>query len=97
MNQTPAALLVLAASVMAFAAQSASATSNNQAVILTLSALVLGAWGVVSLMAAGLRERDQLIDSHNRLDLLDRVMVREPLRALKEVARSTRVVSQRPM
>lgn len=97
MNQTPAALLVLAAAVMSYAAQSAAVTSNNQAVILTLSALVLGAWGVVSLLAASVRERDSLIDSHARLDLLDRAMVREPLRALKEVARSTRIVAQRPM
>ncbi|MCA9151132.1 MAG: ribbon-helix-helix protein, CopG family [Planctomycetales bacterium] len=98
MNQTPAALLVLAASVMASAAQSASATSNNQTVILTLAAMVVGAWGIVSLLAANLREREALVDSHTRLDLLDRVMVSEPIRTLKEVARSTsRVIPQRPL
>jgi len=98
MNQTPAAILVLAASVMSYAAHAASVTSHSNAtVILTICALAVGALGGVSLLAACIRERELLIDSHARLDILDRVMVREPLRALKEVARPTRPASQRPL
>jgi hypothetical protein len=98
MNQTPAAILVLAASVMAYAAHAASMTSHNQAsVILTLAGLAAGLWGVISLVAASVREREMLIDSHARLDVLDRVMVREPLRALKEAARPVRGESRRPL
>lgn len=87
MNQTPAAILVLAAAAMSFAAQTNSPTTSQMSVILTLCAIAVGVWGVISLIAACLREREMLIDSHARLDLIDRVMVREPLKALKEVAR----------
>jgi hypothetical protein len=98
MNQTPAAVLVLSAAVMSYAAHAASVTSYSQAsVILTLSALALGVWGVISLIAASIREREMLIDNHARLDVLDHVMVREPLRVLKEVARPKRADTQRSL
>jgi hypothetical protein len=98
MNQTAAAILVLAASVMAYASHAASMTAHNQgSVILTLGALATGLWGIISLIAASLRERELLIDSHARLEVLDRVLIREPLRALKEVARPTRPPTQRPL
>ena len=83
---------------MSYAAHAASMSSHNQAsVILTLGALATGVWGVISLIAASIREREMLIDGHARLDVLDRVMVREPLRALKEAARPKRVEPQRPL
>jgi hypothetical protein len=98
MNQTPAAILVLAAAVMSYAAHAAGMTSHHQAsVILTLSALATGIWGVISLIAASIREREMLIDNHARLEVLDRVMVREPLRVLKEAARPKRAESTRPL
>ena len=85
MNQTPAALLVLAAAALSHAA---SMTSHAQAsLVLTLCAVAIGVWGVVSLVVACARERELLIDGHARLDVLDRVGVREPVRALKEVVR----------
>ncbi len=98
MNQTPAAILVLSAAVMSYAAHSASMTSHHQAsVILTLSGLAMGLWGVISLIAASIREREMLIDNHARLEVLDHAMVREPLRVLKEVTRPKRTASQRPL
>lgn len=88
MNQTPAAILILAASVLSYAAHAASVTAHTQSsIVLTLLALLVGLSGGISLLAACFREREMLIDSNARLDMLDRVMVREPLRALKEVAR----------
>ncbi len=98
MNQTPAAILVLAAAVMSYGAHAASVTSHNQAsVIMTLCGLATGLWGAISLIAASIRERELLIDGHARLDMLDRVMVREPLRALKEATRPKPVESRRPL
>jgi hypothetical protein len=98
MNQTPAAILVLSAAVTSYAAHTASMTSHNQAaVILTLAALATGIWGVISLIAASIRERELLIDGHARLEVLDQVMIREPLRALKQAARPRRHESQRPL
>jgi hypothetical protein len=98
MNQTPAAILVLAASGMAYAAHAASLTAHNQAsVILTLAALATGLWGTISLIAASIRERELLIDSHARLDVIDRVMVRDPLRVISQVARPQRGESRRPL
>lgn len=100
MNQTPAAILVLAAAALSYAANAASMSSNNQSsVLLTICAVAVGAWGAISLAVASMREREALIDGHARLDLLDRVMVREPLRALKEVARpvAASIDSRRPL
>ena len=86
MNQTPAAVLVLAASVLSYSAHAASVTSRGQtSVVLVLVAIAVGLWGAVSLLAACVRERELLIDSHARLDTLDRVLVREPLNMLKNV------------
>ena len=88
MNQTPAAILVLAAAVMSYASQAASMSSHHQSsVLLTICAVFIGVWGAISLAVSAIREREALIDSHARLDLLDRVLVREPMRTLKEVAR----------
>ena len=98
MNQTPAAILVLAAAALCHAAHATSMTSHNQvSVILTLCSIAVGVWGVISLIAACVRERELLIDSHARLDMLDRVGVREPTRALKPVARPRRPEPRRSL
>lgn len=99
MNQTPAAILVLAASLLSYSAHSASLTSHHQtSVILGLAAIAVGLWGAISLLAASVREREMLIDSHARLDTLDRVLVREPLNALKSIVPSVpRAEKPRPL
>jgi len=98
MNQTPAAILVLAAAVLSYAAHAASLSSHSQtATMLNLFGIGIGVWGVIALIAACIREREMLIDGHARLDVLDRVMVREPLRALKEAARPRYENQRRPL
>lgn len=95
MNQIPAAILVLASAVMSYASHAASLSNNHQSsVLLTICAVAIGVWGAISLAVACIREREALIDGHARLDLLDRVMVREPLRALKEVTRPVAEVAR---
>lgn len=78
MNQTPAALLVLASSVFSFAAHSASNTSTSQApTVLTLAGIGVGIWGILSLISAMIRERENFVDNHARLDVFDRLFVRD--------------------
>ncbi len=98
MNQTPAAILVLAASIFSYVAQTASINSEGQAsVMLTLTAIAVGLWGMVSLFSATMREREKLIDSSTRLEVLDRMMESEPVRAIKEASqRITRPETSKP-
>ena len=68
MNQTPAAILILTSSLLAY-----TATINQfdpTGVIIGLAALVLGIWGVISLIGASIRDRELSFDSHMRRDLL---------------------------
>ena len=76
MNQTPASILVLAASVLGYAA--AVRYYHESGVLIGLAGLAVGAWGVVSLVIACIRERELLIDSSARLDIFDRYMGRGP-------------------
>ena len=86
MNQTPAAILVLAASVFSYVAHAASMSSHSQAsVMLTLAAIAVGLWGMVSLFSASVREREKLLDSQSRLESLDQIMEFEPLKSLRQV------------
>ena len=85
-NQTPAAILVLAASVFCDVAHAASMSSHGQAsVMLTLVAIAVGLWGMVSFFSASVREREKLVDSQSRLESLDQIMELEPLKSLKQV------------
>ncbi len=99
MDQMPSAVLVLAASVLSYSAHASSTTSHHQAsVILALAAIAVGLWGSISLLAACVREREMLIDSSARLETLDRVLVREPLNALRSaVSTASRVEKPRPL
>ena len=99
MDQMPAAILVLAASVLSYSAHASSASNHYQAsVILVLASLVVGLWGAISLLAASIRERELLIDNNARLDALNRVLVREPLNLIKNVMPTVpRVEKPRPL
>jgi hypothetical protein len=91
MNQTPSAILILASTVLAYAATArqitvpfgpanqptyAASSSDLMSGILGLSALVLGIWGVISLISACVRDREANFDGATRFDLLDRVIGR---------------------
>ena len=90
MNQTPAAMLVLASAVFSFAANFSGARVDSQApVVLTLAGVAVGVWGVLALISAMIREREWFVDSNARLDVFDRIMVREPS------ARATRTSAPR--
>lgn len=81
MNQTPASILILASSILAYAATHGSTvstaagtgittTSSPIGVILGLGGLVLGIWGVISLIGASIRDRELAFDGQSRGDLL---------------------------
>jgi hypothetical protein len=70
MNQTPASILVLAASLLGYAALSQT-VDNGTGVLVGLAAIALGLWGVISLLGASLRERE-LIDGTPRTELVER-------------------------
>lgn len=83
MNQTPAAILILTSSILAYSATTGATaiTTANAAgamapttspigVILGLGGLVLGIWGVISLIGASIRDRELMFDGGNRQDLL---------------------------
>ena len=81
MNQTPAAILILSSSILAYAAtQGSTAITTTTAgvtthtsptgVILGLGGLVLGIWGVISLIGASIRDRELAFDGQSRNDLL---------------------------
>jgi hypothetical protein len=78
MNQTPAAILILTSSIMAYAATTSVTTTTAGVathtspigVILGLAGLVLGIWGVISLIGASFRDRGLAFDGNVRPDLL---------------------------
>ena len=80
MNQTPAAILILSSSVLAYAATQGTTAIGNAAgvtthsspigVILGLGGLVLGIWGIISLIGASIRDRELAFDGQTRNDLL---------------------------
>ena len=82
MNQTPAALLILTSSILAYAATvggtttlattDAGLTTHTSAVgvILGLAGLMLGIWGIISLLGASIRDREMAFDGTARPDLL---------------------------
>ena len=100
MNQTPAALLILTSSILAYAAtvggtttmatNAAGVTTHTSAVgvILGLSGLVLGVWGVISLIGASIRDRELSFDGAARPDLLGMFV---PRRATRQYAVGTPV------
>ena len=82
MNQTPAAILILTSSILAYCATAGttSITTNSAGIttahtspigiLLGLAGLVLGIWGVISLIGASIRDREMSFDSNGRQDLL---------------------------
>jgi|GEM_PF-3060448 len=81
MNQTPASILILTASILAYSATSgatftttdAGVTTQTSAVgfILGLASMLLGIWGVISLIMASVRDRELMFDGvQQRSDLL---------------------------
>ena len=82
MNQTPAAILILTSSILAYAATVGGTTTvatteaglttqtSGVGVILSLAGLVLGIWGVISLIGASIRDRELAFDGTARPDLL---------------------------
>ncbi|MEZ6118465.1 MAG: hypothetical protein R3C28_18120 [Pirellulaceae bacterium] len=79
MNQTPAAILVLASAVFCFAANfNDNRADSPTPTVFYLAGFTIGIWGVLALISAVVREREWFIDSNARLDVFDRIMVREP-------------------
>lgn len=81
MNQTPAAILILTSSILAYSATTGtSAITTSGAgvtthtspigVILGLGGLVLGIWGIISLIGASIRDRELSFDGAGRPDLM---------------------------
>lgn len=71
MNQTAASLLIVASSIFGYGA--GSATHEPTQLMLGAAALSIGLWGGIALVASFLQQRDMIIDSHARLDLMDRM------------------------
>jgi len=90
MNQTSAAILVLASSVFSYAAYSVSAANSGQTpTVLGLVAIGIGIWGILALVSGILREREMFVDNHARLDVFDRLFTRDGS-SRTAAARSTR-------
>ena len=82
MNQTPAAILILTSAVLAYSAtvgttaitttEAGIATTHTSGIgiLLGLAGLVLGIWGVISLIGASIRDREMAFDGAMRPDLL---------------------------
>ena len=82
MNQTPASILILTSSILAYSATAGttSITTNSAGIttahtspigiLLGLAGLVLGIWGVISLIGASIRDREMAFDGTSRQDLL---------------------------
>ena len=66
MNQTPAAILILSSTVMAYSATVRAYDPTG--VLLSLAGLVLGGWGVISLIGASIRDRELLHENPTRSD-----------------------------
>ena len=83
MNQTPAAILILTSAILGYAATHGAATTIATAdatgipatatsatgILMGLGGLILGIWGVISLIGASIRDRE-LIFEGGRNDLL---------------------------
>ena len=80
MNQTPASILILTSSLLAYSATVRAYDPTG--VILGLAGLVLGIWGVISLIGASIRDRELMFEGSMRPDLLGmfdpRRMARQP-------------------
>lgn len=82
MNQTPAAILVLTSSILAYCATTGTTSITTSStgittahtspigILLGLAGLVLGIWGVISLIGASIRDREMAFDGAGRQDLL---------------------------
>jgi hypothetical protein len=80
MNQTPAAILCLAASMLAVAAVTGFSTDNQMAgALLTWITVGAALIGVLSLVRACLRDHDMAIDVRGRLDFLEELVRLERL------------------
>ncbi len=75
MNQTPASILVLSASILAYS--SGVRTYDPVGVVLGIVGLAIGIWGAISLVAASIRDRELSLDGHSRLEPLDRILGRD--------------------
>lgn len=94
MNQTPAALLILTSSILAFAAtvggtntiavdSGLTTQTSVLGVLLGLASFALGFWGVVSLIGASVRDREGSVEGQQRTDLLSML---DPRRAARPYA-----------
>ena len=94
MNQTPAAILILTSSILAYSATTGTMSMTTTAagvtthtspigVILGLAGLVLGIWGVISLIGASIRDREMSFEGGVRPDLLSML---DPRRASRPYA-----------
>ena len=82
MNQTPAAILILTSAILAYTATVGSpavttteagivtATTSTTQILVGLGGLVLGIWGVISLLGASFQDRELSFDGQMRPDLL---------------------------
>ncbi|MCA9217211.1 MAG: hypothetical protein KDB27_29280 [Planctomycetales bacterium] len=80
MNQTSAAILVLASSVFSYAAVNTTSTQTTYP-FLALVSVGIGLWGILALIGGILREREMFVDNHARLDVFDRLFARDTNRA----------------
>lgn len=82
MNQTPASILILTSAILAYTATAgttaitttdagiATAHTSPIGILMGLAGLVLGIWGVISLIGASIRDREMAFDGGMRSDLL---------------------------
>ena len=105
MNQTPAAILILTSSILAYAATTGTTsitttevgvTTQTTAIgfILGLGSLLLGIWGVIPLIQASIRDRELMFDNVPRHDVLG---ILDPRRMTRQYAPMGGSVPQRPM
>ncbi len=103
MNQTPAAILVLTSSILAYAATSGTTAittgtgvtthSSPVGVILGLGGLVLGIWGVISLIGASIRDRELMFEGAPRTDLMGMLDPRRAARPYTPVGTPVRAAT----
>ncbi len=82
MNQTPASILILTSAILAYTATAGTtaitttdaglttAHTSPIGILMGLAGLVLGIWGVISLIGASIRDREMAFDGSMRPDLL---------------------------
>lgn len=104
MNQTPAAILILTSSVLAYSATTGTTAFTTTAagvtahtspigVILGLAGLVLGIWGVISLIGASIRDRELSFEHGGRTDFMGMLDPRRVARPYAPVGTPARVAS----